>query len=721
MSNKILILIISSLDKFIYQELYNLWKKHIQNINKNIVVRFLLSNPDQDEEIVDDGQNLYIKQEETYIHGIYKKTIDGLNYMVKKEDFYCCIRTNLSTFWNFRNLSNFIFNLNDDFFYSTNPLYTGCPGHTVSCKDFIKEGEEVNYNFINKENIFVGGTSIILNKASINILLNYGTKYNYYHNLNLPDDILIFFILQSKEVYYKYIGFTILAPKYEDILKNIDNDIICYRTTLLKEKQILYFNMLLLQYQLNFDKKLNAENNEIKINVDRIFILNMKNECKNILKFSIDTTILTNKNEDYQKKRTELNWEAWSTIDKEKIKYALILENTSFLEDNFEKVVNQSIEDANNLGEWTIIYLHSMNNKKREIIKNTKYLCNINNEGNDICAYILTLECVQNIFLKNFPKPVNPFSSMINWSSCDWIKESNGYIVSPMVAKPKPHYLFLDKKNEELHIFKNFKNNNDYIDSEFCKLTNKIFILHLEDDIERKEHMINQMKTLNIKNYEFFSGVDPKTLNIKKLQEENIIASDEELNSVLYDKKKNIYYKNKIGCSLAHWFCWKEIVKRGLDNALILEDDVYLCKDFKERVVRALKRCNQVEWNIIYLYSHFNFGYQPKKEASFLYPDTNNKASKIYIADSLGDNSEGYFITKNFIEKSIFSNFQKLREHICGIINWGSCAWCQPSGGFYIKPMLITTDKNISSLEFNFDDKRNLRRKKNVLTNNYIN
>mgnify|MGYP007000400696 len=110
-------------------------------------------------------------------------------------------------------------------------------------------------------------------------------------------------------------------------------------------------------------------------------------------------------------KRSILNWKAWKKISELKIKNALILENTSFLHTDFNNIVNQSIKDANKCGNWTVIYLHSMDrDKEREHIIESNYLCNVNNEGNDICAYLVTLNCVENIFLKNFTKPENSFS-----------------------------------------------------------------------------------------------------------------------------------------------------------------------------------------------------------------------------------------------------------------------------------------------------------------------
>tara|TARA_Y100000389_G_C17464948_1_gene524699 strand:+ start:5 stop:1399 length:1395 start_codon:yes stop_codon:yes gene_type:complete len=450
----------------------------------------------------------------------------------------------------------------------------------------------------------------------------------------------------------------------------------------------------------------------MNISVDRIFILNIK-ECNNNLNFNNNITYIKDNNPNIKCIRSILNWKAWNIISNSKIKRALIIENTSFLNDNFETIVNKSIYDADVLGIWTVIYLHSMNKKKRIHINNSDYLCDVNNEGNNICAYLVTLECVNNIFLKNFPTsyPERTFSGMINWGSCDWIKESKGYIVYPFIVKSKPHFFF-EPKNVSRDVFKDFKDNNDYIDNEFLKLSNRIFIISLKKNKERRQHIIEQCNKVGLTNYEFFDAFDGRDINVKKLQEDGILAYDEELDYNLYKDGK--HFKGTIGCSLSHWYCWKEIVRRGLEHAIILEDNVWMCKDFKRRFVRAIKRCNVVNWRMIYLHSwrydnnkNLKAGFQRLK-ADFLPDDLEKNSNDIYIGDREGGGTKGYCISKEFIEKTIFKEFPKIKWPSDGMTNSGSCSWCEISGGFIIKPMLLSCDKKHSSLQFDFNNKFNL-------------
>ena len=77
-------------------------------------------------------------------------------------DFY--IRGNLSTFYIFDYLEQFLQTIPND-----KPILTG------NCNS----------------NKWASGTSIILNKLARDLLLKHGFDDEYYHNLDIPDDVLI--------------------------------------------------------------------------------------------------------------------------------------------------------------------------------------------------------------------------------------------------------------------------------------------------------------------------------------------------------------------------------------------------------------------------------------------------------------------------------------------------------------------------------------------------
>jgi hypothetical protein len=55
-------------------------------------------------EICEIDNYIYTKGEETFIPGIYIKTMKTIKYINEKYDYDFIVRTNLSTFWNLNNL-----------------------------------------------------------------------------------------------------------------------------------------------------------------------------------------------------------------------------------------------------------------------------------------------------------------------------------------------------------------------------------------------------------------------------------------------------------------------------------------------------------------------------------------------------------------------------------------------------------------------------------------
>ena len=158
---KIAILLISAKsERFNLEKDY--WKKY-GNVNDNIDCFFI--ECDKTESFDFDKQNVgTIKSicTESYIPGIYQKSLNSLKTVGDDYDFY--IRGNLSTFYIFDYLEQFLQIVPTD-----RPILTGpCYGKK-----------------------WASGTSIILNKLARDLLLKHGFDDKYYHNLDIPDDVLI--------------------------------------------------------------------------------------------------------------------------------------------------------------------------------------------------------------------------------------------------------------------------------------------------------------------------------------------------------------------------------------------------------------------------------------------------------------------------------------------------------------------------------------------------
>lgn len=135
------------------------WKKYM-DLYKNIDCYFIKCDNKEDFSIINS------KCKESYIPGIYQKTILSLEKLEKDYDFY--LRTNLSSFILFNNLLKKVRILSQK-----TPFFSG-----VYCQ------KEKDYDW-------VGGYGILLNRPAKEILLNKGKQEKYFNDKKIPDDVLV--------------------------------------------------------------------------------------------------------------------------------------------------------------------------------------------------------------------------------------------------------------------------------------------------------------------------------------------------------------------------------------------------------------------------------------------------------------------------------------------------------------------------------------------------
>ena len=107
----------------------------------------------------------------------------------------------------------------------------------------------------------------------------------------------------------------------------------------------------------------------------------------------------------------------------------------------------------------------------------------------------------------------------------------------------------------------------------------KLYFIVLQKDKKRVMHINNIIKKFNIQNYEIISAVDGNKLNIDEIIKNNYIT----------EEKFNKMRRGAIGCSISHIRLWERLQKENNDFFIILEDDVYFNKDFKNRLINYIK------------------------------------------------------------------------------------------------------------------------------------
>ena len=104
MHYKIIFLIISSDNEPVYAQMKELSPKYYSLFSDQIKFFFIENRQMVDNQVIEDNNFLYINGTESFIPGIYQKSIKAIEYINNKYSYDFVIRTNLSTFWHMENL-----------------------------------------------------------------------------------------------------------------------------------------------------------------------------------------------------------------------------------------------------------------------------------------------------------------------------------------------------------------------------------------------------------------------------------------------------------------------------------------------------------------------------------------------------------------------------------------------------------------------------------------
>lgn len=117
----------------------------------------------------------------------------------------------------------------------------------------------------------------------------------------------------------------------------------------------------------------------------------------------------------------------------------------------------------------------------------------------------------------------------------------------------------------------------------------KVYIVSMLNQKDRRVFISNQLENLDIE-YVFFDAinvsVDPEYLSYVDLNKTYQINGRE-------------LSKGEIGCSLSHYFIYKDIVENSIHYALVLEDDAILNKNLKKFIEGEILESK--EWDVILL------------------------------------------------------------------------------------------------------------------------
>lgn len=114
----------------------------------------------------------------------------------------------------------------------------------------------------------------------------------------------------------------------------------------------------------------------------------------------------------------------------------------------------------------------------------------------------------------------------------------------------------------------------------FQDIFERTYIINLPERLDRREDMIQEL-------YDIRADLIPGKVDFFPASKPN--------------NWKHFPNRGSLGCYLSHLSILKQVHQEGLENVLIIEDDLALSKRFK-RVSNELSNClNNVDWDIIFL------------------------------------------------------------------------------------------------------------------------
>ena len=107
MKYDLIMLILTSSDVPIYEEFKKTISMYHARCTDRVKHFYVEFKPDIQEDVLENGEFIYIKGNETFKPGIYNKTMAAMRHVNSKYDYKHIIRTNVSSFWNLENTLEF--------------------------------------------------------------------------------------------------------------------------------------------------------------------------------------------------------------------------------------------------------------------------------------------------------------------------------------------------------------------------------------------------------------------------------------------------------------------------------------------------------------------------------------------------------------------------------------------------------------------------------------
>tara|TARA_Y100000389_G_scaffold153040_1_gene153173 strand:- start:15476 stop:20974 length:5499 start_codon:yes stop_codon:yes gene_type:complete len=149
------------------------------------------------------------------------------------------------------------------------------------------------------------------------------------------------------------------------------------------------------------------------------------------------------------------------------------------------------------------------------------------------------------------------------------------------------------------------KNINEYFD--------QIYVIHLNELVDRKKSIIDQVKKFNLKNVTIIDAINKNKIDIEELKHKELVAyggNNYCKTSIINSRGDKCWcggrghddvcnYLGRVACAFSHGLVYKDIIKNNYEKCLILEDD-FVFNDNLNDLFNKLYEDIPSNWELMY-------------------------------------------------------------------------------------------------------------------------
>ena len=217
-------------------------------------------------------------------------------------------------------------------------------------------------------------------------------------------------------------------------------------------------------------------------------------------------------------------------------------------------------------------------------------------------------------------------------------------------------------------------------------LFDRVIVISLASNSERREHIRQHFAETGITNYEFFDAINGAELDLAALKRAGTLADKPA------EHGGTDLSPGEVGCAWSHIRVYESALARSLTRILVCEDDVQFCAGANAAIAGYMAEMPS-DWDIIHFMSTRAVGSGDKC-------DVNRKkiTEHVYLGYNEGAGSACYALTSRCM-KFLLRYAYPINKAADGLTNWPSGSWqeCRDYRGYIVTPLPATTSARFTT------------------------